>query len=482
MGQIAIFVAAAAIGLGAITPAAQGQTVTLTGLSNDIKITGELVEFDGENYVVESDVGRLELSVLGVTCAGAACPEPGSIVSRFALAGMEAAPGLGEALMTGFAMALGAETTQSESLITVTARGQTLAEITLLRPADLTEGDAAPAATLLMADGPGAGMTVAVDALVAAVSPSNPVDTVRARDLRRVVAGAATNWRAVGAGDVPINLHGAPQTTGFAALAARLGLTVTPGLAAVDHARVIDAADAVSTDPFGMALLPLSQLRGAKPLAQRGSCGLVTAPTAFAVQTGQWPGALSIRVEQSDRDLPIFAREFLAFLGTDLAARIVTANGYLSAGLVDRSVNEAGQRVINAVLAAKTGRMDDLRALLDTISGAAQLSTVFRFSPGTRDLDAASLRAADVLVDALSLGVFGDKEITLIGFADDGTGAQSANAVQDALLARDEDGLLTSMRITTQGIADLAPLVCIDTPGADAINTRVEVWVRDPVD
>ncbi|MEM7528550.1 MAG: phosphate ABC transporter substrate-binding/OmpA family protein [Pseudomonadota bacterium] len=72
----------AGLGWFAGSGAAEAETlghVTLQALEGNAQINGELLDFDGETYVVQSSVGRVEIAADAVSCIGAACtPSPAS--------------------------------------------------------------------------------------------------------------------------------------------------------------------------------------------------------------------------------------------------------------------------------------------------------------------------------------------------------------------------------------------------------------------
>lgn len=58
-----------------ITPLiAQAQQVTVSSNDNAVSITGQLLSFDDEVYVLETDIGILRLSRTATDCIGADCP------------------------------------------------------------------------------------------------------------------------------------------------------------------------------------------------------------------------------------------------------------------------------------------------------------------------------------------------------------------------------------------------------------------------
>ena len=59
----------------AATPlAVSADQVTISSKDGAVSITGELVSFDDELFVLDTDIGQLRLSRSATDCSGAACP------------------------------------------------------------------------------------------------------------------------------------------------------------------------------------------------------------------------------------------------------------------------------------------------------------------------------------------------------------------------------------------------------------------------
>ena len=61
-----------------------------------IRITGELVDFDGTNYTINTSLGTLVVAAEQLTCEGEACPYIKPPTSEFTIAG---APSMSELLV-----------------------------------------------------------------------------------------------------------------------------------------------------------------------------------------------------------------------------------------------------------------------------------------------------------------------------------------------------------------------------------------------
>ena len=483
----------AATGLAFGSPlVAQSAEVVLTAKSGDLTIEGEILSFDGEFYEVRSDLGTLTVDARSVSCAGEGCPPADALVSRFAVGGSDTAPGLMAALLESYALMLGAELEQDDITLKITGPEGLLAEVALTPSGDVDATLSGGASGIVLHDGPirdpERARMIAQDALVAIVSPSNTLDALSLAQMAQIADGRISNWKDVGGGDVPINLHVAQGTVGFTAVAAGRELLSPEGLALATHPRMRDAADAVATDPFGMAFVPMSAMRAAEPLGLRGGCGIVVAAAGFDVKTGAYPLGYALVIERPATRLPVFAREFVDWLASEPARNVIADFGYTPTGLSERGIAEQGQRLANTILSVgEEVSLSEVQDLVRMMSGATRLSATFRFRPGSTQLDAPSRAAADLLAEGLILGNYADKIVHLAGFSDAAGGAaqnralseKRAAAVLKAVIAAAPDGSLDDVRFEVAGYGEASPLVCEDDAAGAAVNRRVEVWIKD---
>ncbi len=104
------------IGATALTMLCSGvfaQTVTLNSLDGSMSITGELLDYTNEYYVVASQIGNLTVAVGMVNCIGEACPSLLPRYSEFTISGSRnLALKLMPTLLDGFSASLGLDVTQ----------------------------------------------------------------------------------------------------------------------------------------------------------------------------------------------------------------------------------------------------------------------------------------------------------------------------------------------------------------------------------
>ena len=267
--------------------------------------------------------------------------------------------------------------------------------------------------------------TIGHEALVAVVSPDNPVTRMATTELARALSGEVTNWAEVGGPDRPLAIHALAEEAGFRqALEARLGQAV---VSRVDHATLAELDAAVARDPWGLAVTAASAVTRARALTLTDSCGFTLQPGSLAVKAEDYPLTQPFFVLTPKRRLPLVAREFLDFLDTPAAWPAVAQSG-----LIDRDVERVdlltdGIRLANAIRAAGDEvQVAELQRLTQAMQGAERLSLTFRFEDGARTLDAASRDNLLDLVRLCEMGSFDGQELVFVGFSD-GSGSAAAN-------------------------------------------------------
>ncbi len=496
------------------------QGVVLKSKSGNVEIDGNLVEFDGEFYKIETDLGVLTVDGSSVICTGTGCPPIGEFVSRFSVVGSDA---LGRILLPALIEAFGVSVNgevevrqQSQSAqslrvfdsagvetaaIDVSIQSESLAfEQLSNREADIVAASRLPtAAEVRRIKSAGLGNLIgsaqqqilAIDAIVVVVSRVNPIETISLDDLRKVLGGKIRNWKDLGGPDAEIVLYSTAGNEAYTTeLSARgLNLTVPEGTEnASQRVHLSDVSDAVASDPFGIGLTSFSNLRNAKTLGLRGDCGVYSSPNNFSLKSGEYPLVYTHSLYQPKVRLPLFAREFLDFVTTQQARNIVSGLGFADAGISEMSIDQQGNRLaISFAQAGNNAPLNDVRNLMLLLNGAKRLSTTFRFEPGSKSLDARSQDNAEQLALGLILGNYSDKVVQLIGFSDSAGSSEQNNVlskkraetVRGAIVAASPDGSLDDVMFEVSGFGEASPLACEDSESGKQTNRRVEVWVKD---
>ena len=508
----------------------QGLAADVTLLSRDgqLRIDGQLVQFDGEFYRVDTVWGQLTVDATGVLCEGPGCPDLTAFVAEARISGpAEAMQRLVPGLIDAFARARGLRAVQ-----TAAADGRTVVEVfepagdgTTARLsgrfrlsatssaegfADLIAAEAdvavslrevlpdevqmAAEAGLGRLDGRGQGLILALDALVPAVAAdAAPVSGLSNATLAAVLAGEIAEWGQLeGPEGWPVTLY--LPVAGSAldqVLTERLlqveGRTPSPDARRPDSATAL--SEALSRDAFGFGIVPMSALGSLRPLALRGDCGLEVVADADSLKSEDWPLTTPIYAYVPQGRAPALVREFLAFTQGPEAAPAVRAAMFTDLDLQRRPFAGAGRRLANAISAAGTDTdIAALKTMVAALSGTDRLTVAFRFAGGSAALDAPSRANVALLAGLIARGTFDGETLVFTGFSD-GDGAAGANlslsrtraaavlrAVRTA--AEAEAGGPVPVEFTATGFGEASPLACDDSAWGRQVNRRVEVWVR----
>lgn len=206
--------------------------IRLQSTNGAFSLSGELVEFDGEAYILKSVFGQVRIDANAVVCSGEACPDLSAYANVFTVS---ASYSVGKnllpisvkefAIMSEYQISL----TDGAGLDLVDDDGDIAAHINLDNGdsnsefSDLAEGNAMlvissqhPSASEIAAindagfgDITSAGQrtVLAMDALVILVSNDNPVNSLNMLQIGKIFSGKITNWNEVGGQDAQINVY-----------------------------------------------------------------------------------------------------------------------------------------------------------------------------------------------------------------------------------------------------------------------------------
>jgi len=226
--------------------AAFSDDVVLKSTDGSINLTGELLDYTDDYYLIRTTLGELSISASRVNCEGESCPQIETNTASVVLAGSDTV-GLGmmPLLLTGFASFLNAEasaenTEKSGQLLTnLVGDGGYGENMGSYLVTSSTSGDAFTTlmdksahigmasrrikpteARSLRSDGAGNMVSpqqehiVAVDSLVVIVNPENTVKSITMDQLAGVYSGEITNWSELGGADATINVFDRQHSSG----------------------------------------------------------------------------------------------------------------------------------------------------------------------------------------------------------------------------------------------------------------------------
>ena len=487
------------LAFAALSHTAWAGQVTLKSTSSSVELVGAFKAYKNGVYTIETDLGELEVDARTVTCEGNDCPTINSLVSKFAIAGNQALiDTLLVPLLESYSFSLDAKIetavkSDTKSNIMISAKdGQGFADISVQSGAgDQLKNPLVVKSGTSSALYDKAGKTtitpLALDALVAITSDTNPVKSISLEAIQAVLSGSVSNWKKLGGPDVAINLYLPQKTSALAKTANALGFNISKVKAIERFDDLNELSKTVANDPYGFGFTNFANRRNATLLPVLGSCGASVRPNSFSISTGSYPATFHHYLEADVANLPIFAREFLSYLTGGQAKSLIERQGYPSLSISETGMENQGNRIIYSLLAtSKSVPSSEFRTMLKTLKTARQLSVVFRFDADGATLDIQSKATLDALLSELFLGNFADQKILIVGF----TGASgstsenkrkskaTAELVSGLIKNADSGGLFADLQVETLGFGEASPLACEDTAHGIATNNRVEIWVK----
>jgi len=497
---------------------ASAQVVTLKSADGSVTLSGKLLGYNGEFYRLDTKFGEMTLNAMGVICSGNGCPDPGQFAADITIAGASA---IGQNLLPGLIEAFGFSTGQKTTRWDSSSDGWTYfvsdaANVPVARIQSKSSGTeagltalaekrtdlalasrTATAKEMKLALSSGIGdltnpyrkQVLALDGLVFVVSKRNPVAEITLAEVEAILSGKITNWAQLGGPDGQIVIFQPEDTSDLALdLQQTIALPLDALLPSIQRLATADAiSDAVAADPFGFGVTTFSQARNAKPLAIKGACGIRVLPTRFGIQAEDYPLSRRLLIYSAKKRLPVFARSFLAWLRTEAAQIAIEGQGFVGQNTEVLPLSAQQDRMTNAIRAAGDGvSLADLQSLVGTFANSVRLSTTFRFTEGTLNLDERSEANIAALARRIEVGDFKDKVLTFAGFSDS-LGSVKANdrvslkrALQVATAVKKAASRANISRVTIEvvGMGEVAPLACDDTRLGRYTNRRVEVWVK----
>jgi phosphate transport system substrate-binding protein len=504
-----------------------GDTVTLKHADGGLKMRGELISFDGKNYVIESDVlGRITLPSSNFVCEGQGCPQTtaalGTEPPTASLVNIRGASTIGARLMPSllrrYAASIQKEVKQVGDdggdlrLDLQDSSGTSVATIDLKRRGSDTAFPALASreAQIGMSDRPitdqeigalaKAGFpdmnrakhehVIGLDGIVVMTSLRNFVTSLSIEHISMIFAGEIQDWSALGLPAGKINVYLPNDKSGTLTTFVSLVLKPYKRSISPDAKRFesnAELARAVAADRGSIGIGSFAELGIAKGLAIKDSCGLVHQPTEFSVKANEYPLSRNLYLYTTDTSDPLVAN-FIRFAASPEAHPTLSDVGFIDHSLVALPYAEQSDRIANSLNAAPEDfNMELMRRLIDDFRNGERLSATLRFEPGSVRLDSGSVQNLLRLLQYLENNNVGSQQILLAGFTDtSGAFDQNrslsflrANAVRDGLLAA-SNGSLKPEQIIAKGYSELMPVACNDTEMGRERNRRVEVWITRP--
>lgn len=489
------------------------QDITLSSQDGSISVSGDLLNYDGHFYRIDTEFGPLTVDGSQVTCDGPACPNIFEFTPDIKIATQDPkiTDLIGTALVA-FGASIGADVqidryetgAKSEFLFKNTAANRIEArfEVTQQKNAetiiDFVNYDVDLAYTFQPFGQQG-------------------IDTLKANDLgdfsqapwRSVLAHDA--WVAVGRdgsahtalalneltalvqGDrASLGSHAATAVVPSPTLPSAAGMITSlklqklaPNIERYQH--VADLTQRLSSDPFALGITRLSDTVASDltPLDIIGTCGRGFQVTRQAIKGGVYPYVTPLIAYRPARSLPTIATAFSDFLQSAQGHSIFRAHGLIDPSFETVALSDQGDRLLNTMNLVSPATADPIKDMISYLNDKRRLSSALRFRQGQTKLTAHSKDELLLIVRLIQSGSLDGQHIHFVGFSD-GTGDYDTNvalshkrakAAMGSVLAELSPADIKKIKMSAKGFGPLMPILCDDTAQEQTVNRRVEIWL-----
>jgi phosphate transport system substrate-binding protein len=350
---------------------------------------------------------------------------------------------------------------------------------------------------------PGQENVIALDGLAIIVNRTNPIASLQLNEITEIFSGAVTNWSKLGGSHGPINLYSRDEKSGtfdtFNELVLR-GRPLARGARLFQDSR--ELSNSVANDPNAIGFIGLAYIGDAKPLNVGVACG-ITAPlgvSGSASDTRQWhqQSEFGIGTEEYplSRRLYIYRPSDAGRLADDLvnfaisakAQPVVAAADFvnLSPKLADRSYGEVRSRTAANAYGNADDGLDNKQAsqlgseLRGIFAASNRLSITFRFQNNSDALDSRAEADIGRLVQWSKESENSGRHVVLVGYSSSvgsfGPNVTLARSRANIVAQRLRDRGVQPARVL--GVGPISAVACNAEEAGQALNRRVEVWVR----
>ena len=493
--------------------------IKLESEDGTIEINGTLLKFENGVYSIDTIIGELEVSGDDVICSGEECPDLLQLDQTIRIvASPLIANTFSNELLGEYANSINATISQTKTgsgggsvQVISDSEGRNLATIeTKSRNAseafdDLLSGETDLILTERLATNEeidqfllndlgdlssAARETIwALDGVVIIVSPENPVQSLTLQQVEQVLSGSVSNWSEVGGKDLPITIYLPSDTV-------ELSEYFSAAVLDANFSTFADTADRsllsnqISTkivgEPGAIALVPSSMAGGSKPLILESACGLQSSANSFSIRSETYPLTRRLFAYTTNRRGASRLADLVELLKSPNGQRTAANSGFVDLSVESSNMNSFGQQLAYGLHSEEQSiELKNLSNFARQLQNAERLSTTFRFSSGSSQLDNKSRADIVRLTEMLQQSAYQGAEIVLAGFSDSiGTSTlnqvlstRRAGQVKEAILAVDELQFEPDS-ITTVGFGSSFPAACNDSNVGRQINRRVDVWIR----
>jgi phosphate transport system substrate-binding protein len=314
---------------------------------------------------------------------------------------------------------------------------------------------------------------LALDGVAIVVQKGNLIPSLSCKQLQSIFSGQTKDWSLVGGQPGSIALFARDDHSGtydtFKSLVLE-SAPLSPEAKRFEDSAALSDAVAANTNGIVFVGLPFVRSTRAVPVSDQNTDPLL--PSSFTVAREDY--VLSRRLllyTPANPPNPLTLR-FIQFATSNAGQEIVSRDGFVNQIVKKEGLKLAGPAVPPA---------GDLPlAYIRLTANAERLSVNFRFRTGSSLLDNKAVDDLDRVTAYLASASARDKQVMLIGFADN-KGSSQANQTLSNERAKIVDRQFSSRGVlaaVSTGFGSSVPVASNETDEGREKNRRVEVWLR----
>jgi phosphate transport system substrate-binding protein len=314
---------------------------------------------------------------------------------------------------------------------------------------------------------------LALDGIAILVHKGNLVPSLSRKQLQAIFSGRTRDWSQVGGQPGRIDVLARDDRSGTYDTFKSLVLDSAP--LSTDAKRFENSAtlsDAVAADPAGIGFVGLAFVRSARavPVSDQNTDPLL--PSSFTVAREDYVLSRRLFLYTATNPSNPLTLRFIQFATSDAGQEIVARDGF-----VNQIVKKEGPKSTDPTLPP----IADLPpGYVRLTANAQRVSVNFRFRTGSSQLDNKAVDDLDRVTAYLASASARDKQVMLIGFADN-KGSSQSNQTLSNERAKIVDRQFSSRGVlagVSTGFGSAVPVASNETDDGREKNRRVEVWLR----
>lgn len=328
---------------------------------------------------------------------------------------------------------------------------------------------------------------IGLDGIVVLVNPGNPVTTLSQDQISKIFSGQIRNWEQVGGAPGEINIYSRNNRSGTYQVFNQNILRPTGAFLRPEARRYAsnqEVSAAVYADRLGIGFANYASLGKNKAIAIGSNCGLVQLPSAFSIQSEEYPLTRRLYL-YTTRLNSSHAKGIVAYSQTEQAQTVVKRLGFIDQNVAHKQA-DFGIRLqpVSISATADRARVSSMeQELRNILSRSMRLSITLRFKTNSEELDSKAGNDIYRLSRYLENNNLTNRRIYILGFSDsigsfthnEQLSIRRAATVSRALRSIPYSKPLNS--IVSRGFGEMKPVTCDQNAAEKARNRRVEIWI-----